>query len=303
MLPAVIRRECLGLLAAALLWDVRLISAEPPLEEVLARAAQYVRMLQDRFASIVADERYEQQVVAASTTGRSATGGLRSGTGTWEVTQRRRLESELVLVLAPAARAWLAFRDVVRVDGRPVPDRDERLARVLMGKKDHTPEELKQIANESARFNIGAVNRNFNQPLLVVLFMGKDYQSHFTFEHAGVADIDGVRTWKIAYRERGTPTIITAPGDRDLPSFGNVWIEPATGRILRTVHEVRDERDKFSARALVHFANSERFGVAVPVKMTEEYRRLGSTVPSARATATYSNFRQFEVQSKLIAPQ
>jgi hypothetical protein len=270
---------------------------EPALPDVLRRTVAYVERFHTEFASIIADEQYEQEVFR-SRVAMPDTYGLRAPL------RRRSLLSEFVLVFVPTARAWLGFRDVIRVDGKPVKDRNERLARLLIRRQQHTEAELKTIADESARFNIGDIQRNTNQPLLVLLFFDASHQRRFTFERGGDRRIDGVNTWAIRYLEQVSPTIIRTADERSLYSEGTAWIDPATGRILRTHHQVEDREADLRTTMEVRFRSDPRFGVDVPVEMTEEYAHI---VPRlgvyTRCRARYSNFRRFEVESKLIVPK
>jgi hypothetical protein len=75
-----------------------------------------------------------------------------------------RLESEFALIRLADSRMWLGFRDVLRVDGRLVQDREDRLADLLKNPAAGTVGEVRRIADESARFNIGPLHRNFNNP-------------------------------------------------------------------------------------------------------------------------------------------
>jgi hypothetical protein len=274
-------------------------SAQPPdpaLAAVLERTFAYVERFHSEFASIIADERYDQEMFRRSPA--TDTYGMRMPA------RRRSITSEFVLVFVPAARAWLGFRDVITVDGRPVKDRHERIARLLIRQQRHTETELKTIADESARFNIGDIQRNTNQPLLALLFFDRVHHARFVFERAGGRRIDGIHAWGIRYREQASPTIIRAAHDRDLYSEGTIWVDPATGRIVRTHHQVEDQELDLRTTMEVRFRADRRFDVSVPVEMTEEYAHI---VPRlgvyTRCRARYSNFRRFEVKSRLIVPQ
>ena len=263
---------------------------------MLRRTFAYIEHFHAAFASMIADEEYKQEVFRNVSTAPNRI-SVRMPI------RRRRLTSEFVLVFVPKTRTWVGFRDVISVDGRRVHDRDERLARLLIRRQQHSEAELRAIADESARFNIGDVQRNTNQPLLVLIFFDAVNQSRFTYEPAGDQKIDGIRALKIRYREHVSPTIIRTAGERDLYSEGTVWVDPATGRILRTQHRLEDAASDLRTTMDVRFRAEPRFDVNVPVEMTEEYvhivPRLGAYT---RCHARYSNFRRFEVKSRLIIP-
>ena len=86
----------------------------PALDEVLGRAAAYMRTLVPRLANVVASEEYEQRTTAPAST---ATPGVIHSNTRFE-TVVRRFRSDLLLVRYPAAPAdWVLFRDVMAIDG------------------------------------------------------------------------------------------------------------------------------------------------------------------------------------------
>src|SRR5262245_38587467 len=95
---------------------------ETPLEAILTRAAAYVSGFSSEFTSVVAEERYLQQSSGRETTSGSGRGATTTVTGR----QRRELLSDFLLVKPAGLSAWVPFRDVFEVDGRPVREREER---------------------------------------------------------------------------------------------------------------------------------------------------------------------------------
>ena len=74
----------------------------------------------------------------------------------------------------------MTSRDVVAVDGQPVKERDRRLATLFFEKP--RGKLLKRALQESARYNLGTIRRNFNVPMVALLFLGADVASRFGFE-------------------------------------------------------------------------------------------------------------------------
>ena len=85
------------------------------LEDVLARAGRYVTSYGEQASLIVGVERYEQRY-------QNAPAGERA---------QRKLVAELALFKTNDATGWVGFRDVVAVDGKPIPDRQDRLVALL----------------------------------------------------------------------------------------------------------------------------------------------------------------------------
>ena len=137
---------------------------QPDLRTVMARAGAYVATYQRDFSLLLADERYDQDVSSAATA------------------ERRVLVSEFALVRVDDGNRtlWLAFRDVVEVDGRAIRDRQERLQRLFLSPPPNALAQARAIALESARFNIGDVVRTVNVPTLALEFLETAGQGHST---------------------------------------------------------------------------------------------------------------------------
>jgi hypothetical protein len=266
---------------------------EATLRIVLARAGTYITEYCRQLSSIVAEEYYIQE--ARYRGGRLGPSDLQP--------EHRELRSDLLLVRPAGARDWLQLRDVFEVDGQPVRDRSERLARLLLDPPGFADARIASILNESARYNIGSIQRTVNVPLLPLMFLEPGNQERFKFKLA--ADRRPATTrdeptppgsfrvstevWVLEYRETEPGTFIRTPGRRDLPSHGRFWIEPATGRVLMS-ELITDDR---SVRATidVSYQSEPLVGFLVPVEMREQYegRRDGVRI---EGTASYGRFRR-----------
>src|SRR5262245_13322731 len=131
-------------LAAAAALPSRPSAQEITLEQVLARAGEYVLTLHSQVAGIVAEETYLQQ--AREVTRRTP------GANT---PQRKILKSDLLLVKPPDVDRYIEFRDVFEVNGIAVRDRQERLTKLFLTPTVDSANQIKAIADESARHNIG----------------------------------------------------------------------------------------------------------------------------------------------------
>jgi hypothetical protein len=264
---------------------------EPALATVLARAGAYVLEFQRRLSGIVAQERYVQDVVfmtAATGTSDSKTAAVR----------HRELTSDLLLIRPIGADRWIQFRDVFDVDGKPVRDRSERLAKVFLAPTSSSAEQAQMIVGESTRYNIGNLDRTVNVPVLPLAFLDPKQQRRFRFTRTsnagpalGVARVAGA-AWTIEYQEVEKDTAIRTTNGRDLPSRGRFWVEPGTGRVLMTELVAADAAVR--AVIVVRYTEDGTIGLLVPGEMREVYdvRYNRSRV---EGTATYSNFRQFTV--------
>lgn len=272
---------------------------EPSLKAVLLRAAAYVAEFHRRLSSIVAEERYVQHNYPFTSR------GLRGPA----VIPYRELKSDLLLLKpGDAADAWMAFRDVYDVDGTPVRDRQERIARLFLERTPSGDALIRRILDESSRYNIGDIRRNVNTPTYPLLFL--EAENHFRFKFKQTKDRrpateppnsgpDGAfrvstEVWVVAYEEKEAGTMIRTDGHKDLPVKGRFWIEPATGRVLMSELVARNR--KLRATIDVSYQSEPLLGLLVPIEMREWYDNLG-TRSHIEAVATYGRFRQFQVNT------
>jgi hypothetical protein len=282
------------MIAATLALALQTAQAPPTLADVLRRAGDYVTAVHRSLSRIVAEERYVQTWETLPT-------GARKG-----VTDhgRRTLVSDLLLVKPRGADDWVQFRDVFEVDGAPVRDRHERLPSLLADGSPSAEEQIARIKSESARYNLGDIDRDVNIPLLAMRFLAPNNQWRFKFHRTGdrapsnvelAPDSNGVfrvssEVWAIEYDEVERPTIIRTRDNKSLPSRGRFWIEPDTGRVLMSELSAGDRR--VHGTIDVSYQSEPLVGVLVPVEMREDYaNRSGSHITGV---ATYGRFRQLE---------
>ncbi len=284
------------------------------LRTVLARVGAYVEQYQEAFSLLVAEERYVQRVARRTGATRRTTVPERGDQPRRpaEVIETRELRSEFALVRvagspAPVDQAeaprWLAFRDTVEVDGRPVPDRGDRLLRLFREAPADALARARAIASESARYNIGDVVRTVNVPTLALEWFEPRRRSRMRYWRTGEAMRGGAPLWVVAFEERGRPTLIRAPDGRDVVARGEAWIDPESGRIVRT--ELAPEGPPgLTTRITVVYAPDEHVGLWVPVEMRELYARGDERITGE---AVYANYRRFQVEvrvknTRLTAP-
>jgi hypothetical protein len=303
---AVTMRGALAVLIAALVAvfvsPQRVPAQEPSLKEVLKNAAGYVADFQKQLSGIVAEETYTQEILKERGTPSLTKGNLVIGP------PRRTLRSDLLLVKPGGADRYVEFRDVFEVDGAAVRDRDQRLARLIGDSSPGSFDRMREIINQSARFNIGSIQRNVNTPVLALTFLDTSRQPRFEFKRAsrereridptgatpspetpadpGVFRVS-TEMWAIEYRERERPTLIRTPRGQPLPARGRFWINPVTGAVL--ISELVVDGGGVEATITVSYQSEPLVGFLVPVAMHESYEGHGEHVVG---TALYGRFRQ-----------
>jgi hypothetical protein len=256
------------------------------LELLLGRAGWYVLEFLDKFSNVVAEETYLQD---SSVPMQSAAVLGRPGSAA----RNRRLKSDFLLVSVSTAQDWVPFRDVFEVDAQPVRDREQRLARLFLKPSLDSLEQANRIQDESARYNLGNMKRTVNNPVLGVVVVQADMQHRFKYSLGRIDQKVGPNVWIIEYQEHARPSIVRGRSDLDLFAHGRIWVDAETGRILKT--EVLLDQPTLRARITSSFRYDERFEIAVPFEMQEEYKFDNGT--RVAAIATYERFRRFDVST------
>jgi len=296
---------------------------DPDLEEVLRRAGEYLVDYERKFASVVAEERYVQELrpgappagtrVPEAATLSSALPGsgerpsqqlgwnpmTELNFGNFNPTlplERRQLLSDYLLV-SVEKEVWFAYRDIREVNGAELAGRENRVMKLLLNPSADALDQMRRLADESARYNIGSVRRTFNLPTLALLFLHPDDQRRLTFTKADETEAEGVRLWVVRYRETERPTMIHNERGDDVPTTGRYWIEPETGRVVQTELEVTDLHYDVRGIVVVAYRPEEKIGIWMPVEMRERYDHPFRIDNYTDCLAVYSNFRQFKVET------
>jgi len=248
-------------------------------QRLLARAADYVAGYQREYSMLVAEERYVQRTR----------------------TEQQTLRSDLLLVRPAGIDAWVSFRDVFEVNGRPVRDREDRLKRLFL---DGSPEALKQLAEiktESSRLNIGPVERNINVPLFALKFLEAANLARCRFAPAGTKDVAGVSATRMTFQETAKPTLVRLDMAQDIAATGWFLVDPASGAVVGTMLQLVFPSNNAVIELEVRYERDANLGLWVPVEMAETYSVRGTTMERRAlldARAEYSRFRRFQVTSE-----
>lgn len=252
--------------------------AAPSVETLLARATAYLVDFAKSYAQVVAEEHYHQSLRP-----KRVSVGLTT-------TTPREITSDVVAV-SDSDQTWLNFRDVFAVDNVSIRDRDERLTKLFLNTTVDPLAQARVIANEGARFNLGHVSRNVNFPAMALTFLAGANQPRSSFKLDGRAKVAGVETMIVAFKETRIPTVVKSGAD-NLPVSGRFWIEPASGRVMKSKMEF-ESRD-FSGEVEVTYGYVEKLQLWLPVEMNDSVQGIGEEVVSR---ATYTNFRKFATSS------
>jgi hypothetical protein len=271
------------------------VAQQPDLDAVLARATEYIAEYEKKFSVLVAQEEYVQEirwqtVASGGNLTRANPGGGFNNTDA--VQKRQVLRSDFLLVALKGG--WMPFRDVFEVNGRYVHESEDRLARLFTRPTSTAFEQAAEIMRESTKYNIGSVTRTINIPTLAMLFLHPDIVKRFEFKREGEEAVAGRAAWVVGYRETGRPSLIKTSRGRDLPLAGRLWIDPATGIVLKTYLVAADPEVR--AQVTVDMMEDEVIELWVPAVM-EEYYKDARESRDIFGRATYDLYRRFQVDT------
>jgi hypothetical protein len=86
---------------------------------------------------------------------------------------------------------WIPFRDVISVDGKPVGDREARLEQCSSSPAAEARQNASRITDEGARYNLGAMVRNVNVPVLGLEYLRAENAAHCRFGNPHRETVDG----------------------------------------------------------------------------------------------------------------
>lgn len=188
---------------------------------------------------------------------------------------------------------------MLEVDGQALPGaREGRLTALFLGPADQALPRAQEIAAAGMRHNIQEIG-TLNNPLLVLIFLQRDYRERFRFTPTKVEGSLGATIRIVEYEEMRVPTILRLGGNLDMPARGRIWVDETDGRVVRTELRVgqRDlARSSMTWRPpstiTTTFGLDEALEIAVPLEMRDHYVLQEAEI---RGVATYSRFRRFQV--------
>jgi hypothetical protein len=265
-------------------------SQDSRVAQILEKAGAYVGSFERQLAGVVAEETYVQQQ--------------------YVITQRT-LKSDLLLVPVPGEARYVEFRDVFEVDGRAVRDREDRLTRLFLDPSASASAQLRAISEESARYNLGNIQRTVNIPTLALVFLRAENQHALTFglttrTTPGLQRFDlatsaqekafagPAGTVVVTFKEASHNTLIRDANNRDVPANGRFWLDPATGGVVMS--ELMADDSAIRGTIDVRYRPEASIGgQMLPSEMREYYGAFGK--PPILGRATYDHFRTFQVQT------
>jgi hypothetical protein len=255
------------------------VASTPSQKTVMARAGAFVARYTEELPRLVATETLVQELTA--------------GRDDAVEVSRRRSVAEFAWVTLPDVVDPIGFRDVIEVDGQAVGPGRKRLVELLHGSQQANWAQARAILQESARHNLSPGSRNFNLPTVAMFFLLPELQGRFSWKRRTETSAP---VWELEFRERRRPTLIRQTDGRPVFSRGRVWIEAATGAVLRT--NLTLKMDPIGGYTLTtRFQRVAAMDLVLPFRLDELYATPDQVVTGS---ATYTNYRRFQTGARLI---
>jgi formate-dependent nitrite reductase membrane component NrfD len=246
---------------------------------LVAAASKYVVDYEEQFKFLVAEEEYTQRVFNRDN----------------RITAQRRLTGEMFLTYLPGDAVWIAVHDFAEVDGKPIRDRED--LRLVLQKGDVSGTAAR-VVERNARYNIGRLGRNFNEPTLPLLLLDARRVKTVAFDRREVVTTDGRTRVTLAFEEREPSLIRNARDGRAVTAKGSFTIDAETGRIERT--EFALDVDNTKSRLQTEYRLDTKLDLWVPVVFRERYEdRRERELEIILCEARYTNYRRFQVTGRI----
>jgi len=281
-------------LVACLLTAPSAFAQAPTLPDVLARAGAYAVNYGRAIPILVADERADEVLRGFGIESSNAPG--MEGAGHTEV---RLMRGVIVIESTGNNNGWQVYRDIFEVNSRVLHAKQTRLEQLFRDSPPGAAAEIAAIVEASRRWQIGSVPRTFSIPTFAMMLLLPQYQSRFSFKRSGEKKVDGETVWVVTYQETKEPTLVVTTLGDEYPMHGELWIEPATGRLVKSkmiaentksIDGSRSGSEAFRPRITIDVAYKKdpALQVWVPAEMKQLYVKA---VEQVTCTAKYSNVR------------
>ena len=246
---------------------------------LVAAGTAYVKDYAAKLAFVLADESYLQE--------RFDSRDHRSGS--------RLMKGEIFMTYLPTDREWIAVHDFTEVDGQPVTDREAVRTLLAQGV---TTSIAQRVANRNARFNIGMIQRNFNEPTLALLVLESSRVNNFSFSRQTVETVGPVTLVTLAFTEKDRPTLVTSTSGSPVFSKGEIVLEAGTGRVRKT--RFMFKYTSIQAELTTDYVPEPKIDLWVPSVFTEHYEgKPEGLTEIINCTARYSNYQRFETLGRI----
>ena len=132
-------------------------------------------------------------------------------------------------------------------------------------------------------------------PRWAAAFLSARNQPHFEFSKVGATKVQGLTVWEVKFRETATPSLWSQPVS------GSFWLDPSTGRAVRSAIAVRGTAP-FSDEMTVDYRVDPATALCLPHSLKRRTRITPVDVPSewsqVDTTGTFTGCRVLPASSR-----
>lgn len=262
---------------------------DPALKSLLAKAGAYAVGYRKLCRDLVAEERMTQKEYDRK-------GRLKN--------QRSFISDYLFVSLPSNPDLTVEFRDVVSIDGKAAPRKNQGLLELFRQKSSDALEEARRVAKESTKHNLGK-ERWSNMVNFCQTFLLPPFQRVIDFELAASENSEESDDVVLQFRELTEQTAIRAVtpyGRKPIYSQGRIWLSKPDSKVLKVdfTFKREDELNPIAGRYLSEY----KLGVddlLLPSRFEEYFYDVKDPERVLfKSVATYSNFRHFSVDVKIV---
>ena len=162
----------------------------------------------------------------------------------------------------------MAIRDVKEVDGVPLTGTRDVRATLRTLPAAQVADRMKSY---NARYNIGRITRDINEPTLALLVLDATHRSRFKFKADKARQVGDRRLVPLSFKERERPTLIRSTAGKPIYTSGELMVEPESGRIWQST--LNASVDAIKVQLTTEYAFDERLGLLLPTVFRERYEQ------------------------------
>lgn len=283
---------------------VLVLAAEPgapQIERLLARVGEEAEVFRQAAVKLIAQETLRQRALQAPPRFRPRAGKAARRPAPLEY-RTREIVSELSYgILRESPGVLHEFRQVIRVDGRPVINRQQARRRLLGGLRSADDRARHQLLESFARHTLRGAATDFGPALLLFL---PHRMADFRFEPAGRARLGAEAAFILRFRQIAGYGALAVYQERELvrqPLEGELWVRESDGLPLKIQLSGRRQQggQQLTDMATVDYAQSPH-GVLVPVSVVR--RLYAGDLLLEEDVFRYSDFRMFVADTEVKFP-
>jgi hypothetical protein len=267
-------------------------AGDPAVVPILKLLGEYCTQLRKDFHNYVAEERDTQKRYK------------RSG----ELDRERHILADYYMVSLPSAPTEQTdFREVLEVDGKKVGRSRGALLKLLTKPSRDLPKEYDRLKRESNRYELLWGSAFLSSVALVLPMYGlPENQTHTAYSLAA-GEPQAPDQWIVDFHEVGTQTILwrsrRSQSSGPLPASGRFYLAKPDGRILRAEISVNLPPGDAAARLryVVEYQPDKDNHMLPGRRLVFVYDPKWQNSLIAESEATYSNFRRFSANSRIVS--